>query len=567
MSYQSISVKEAMGLVNGDVNGWFLPVVQRPYVWGSRYESELYICKLFDSLLRGYPIGGLILWNTAEEIPYREFMKDYEIDVNPQRFVDKGLWKRKDKWLVYDGQQRLQTLHSCLKYTFNNKILVFNLLFDLKKKDIDPDETGFLFVEKNAGILPNYIRMNELFSKLPEEKVKYRREIFGKCDGLSDDGKNLIEENVDELWDVFVKTDKKSLAYFPISYKDESMVNEIFQRLNMGGVSLSQADLLFSRIKETYYDFEEKLQDYSRKIFNHTDKGYLFDAYNILQLIYLILNDSVRVDPKKVNKEALTGFNETWGKLEAPLHAFFGDFIWGQLKINNNSIIPKKLALLPIMVYFYLSYEKGINFKKITQENILLLKQYLILSQINDWNLQSIVDNFTRILKESIKKTDEFPLNQFISWLNETKKRNTELFEVSFVDYHWFSLKILTPNRIYQFDPDARGRYNPEIDHIFPKNLKGQTEEYYKAVNRIWNMQPVKGDINNFKRRKHPKEFFSSDKGKKYIKDYDFLPSLNLKDEIWDNPVEFINQRKEKMMEYFKSEYRLEMKLQTAHNP
>jgi hypothetical protein len=559
MSYQSISVKETMDHINGAVNGWFLPSVQRPYVWGSRYESELYICKLFDSLLRGYPIGGLILWNTEEEIPYREFMKDFEIDTI-LRIVDKGLWKRKDKWLVYDGQQRLQTLYSCLKYTFNDKILVFNLLFNMKKKDVDPNETGFLFVEKNATIQPYYIRINELFSKLLNEKVKYRREILSKCDDLSDDDKNLIEDNLDELWKVFVDKDKKSLAYFPISYSDESMVNEIFQRLNMGGVSLSQADLLFSRIKEIHYDFEEKLQGFSRKIYNNTGKGYLFDAYNILQSIYLISKDSVRVDPKKVNKKELNGFNEIWGKLETPLHDFFVDFIWGQFKINNNSIIPKKLALLPIIVYFYLAYDKGINFRKLAQDNILQLKQYLILSQINDWNLQSIVDNFTRLIKESIKKSNEFPLNQFISWLNETKKRNTELFEASFVDYHWFSLKILTPNRIYQFDPDVRGRFNPEIDHIFPKNLEGQTEEYYKSVNMIWNMQPVKGDINNFKRRRHPQKFFSSDEGKKYINDYDFLPSLNLKDEIWDNPVKFINRRKKKMIGYFKNNYKLGLK-------
>lgn len=559
MSYQSISVKETMDHINGDVNGWFLPSVQRPYVWGSRYESELYICKLFDSLLRGYPIGGLILWNTEEEIPYREFMKDYEIDAIP-RTVDRGLWNRKDKWLVYDGQQRLQTLYSCLKYTFNNKILIFNLLFNMKKKDVDPNETGFLFVEKNATIQPYCIRINELFCKLLDEKVKYRREILSQNDDLSDNDKNLIEDNLDELWKVFVDRDKKSLAYFPISHSDESMVNEIFQRLNMGGVALSQADLLFSRIKEIHYDFEEKLQDFSRKIYNNTGKGYLFDAYNILQLIYLISKNSVRVDPKKVNKKELNGFNEIWGKLETPLHDFFVDFIWGQFKINNNSIIPKKLALLPIIVHFYFAYDKGINFRKLAQDNMLQLKKYLILSQINDWNLQSIVDNFTRLIKGSIEKSNEFPLNQFISWLNETKKRNTELFEASFVDYQWFSLKILTPNRIYQFDPDARGRFNPEIDHIFPKNLEGQSEEYYKSVNMIWNMQPVKGDINNFKRRKHPKEFFSSDEGKKYINDYDFLPSLNLEDEIWDNPVKFINQRKGEMIEYFKNNYKLELK-------
>jgi len=75
MSYLGISVKEVVENVNANVNGWFLPSVQRPYVWGSRYESEKYIAKLFDSILRGYPIGGFIVWNNNNEMPYREFLQ------------------------------------------------------------------------------------------------------------------------------------------------------------------------------------------------------------------------------------------------------------------------------------------------------------------------------------------------------------------------------------------------------------------------------------------------------------------------------------------------------------
>lgn len=150
MSYLAISIKEAINFINNNVNGWFLPAIQRPYVWGSRYENELYISKLFDSILKGYPIGGLIIWNTSEEIPYREFIKDY-FPGEMAKLVDKGLHARSDKWLIYDGQQRLQTLYSCLKYTFNNKILVFNLLYDLSQQH-DPDETGFSFIPKNAAI-------------------------------------------------------------------------------------------------------------------------------------------------------------------------------------------------------------------------------------------------------------------------------------------------------------------------------------------------------------------------------------------------------------------------------
>jgi uncharacterized protein with ParB-like and HNH nuclease domain len=134
MSYSGISVKDAIGKINNDNNGWFLPAIQRPYVWGGRHESEQYICKLFDSILRGYPIGGLIIWNTAEKIPYREFVTDYSAGDIP-KLVDEGLHGRVDKWLIYDGQQRLQTLHSCLKYTFNNRVLVYDLLFNQTRLD------------------------------------------------------------------------------------------------------------------------------------------------------------------------------------------------------------------------------------------------------------------------------------------------------------------------------------------------------------------------------------------------------------------------------------------------
>lgn len=40
--YTSISIKEALEKINNDSDGWFLPKIQRKYVWGSRYEGEKY---------------------------------------------------------------------------------------------------------------------------------------------------------------------------------------------------------------------------------------------------------------------------------------------------------------------------------------------------------------------------------------------------------------------------------------------------------------------------------------------------------------------------------------------
>lgn len=564
MSYLSISIREVVNNINGSINVWCLPPVQRPYVWGSRYENEKYICKLFDSLLRGYPIGGIIIWNADNDMPYREFMRDYKIGDIPS-FVDKGLWSRKDKWLVYDGQQRLQTLYSCLKYTLNEKVLVFDVLFNINSESEDPNDTGFSFIEKNSDVSPNFVRMNELFSKLPEEKTTFRRKLIENCKllNLTDEQEKTVEENIDMLWDTFVRDTAKSIAYFPVQDKDESRVNEVFQRLNTGGIPLSQADLLFSRIKETNYDFEENLQGFSKKVFDITGKGFVFNSYSVLQLINLTIKGTIKIDPDKTKDSELKKYQDVWNELEDSLFAFFSDFIWGQFKINNAAIIPKKLALFPLMTYFYEIYRKGTKFSQVNSGNLLKMMQYLILSQINDWNLQTLADNFSRIIKvksEQSQSIFEFPLIDFANWLNQKKSRNTDLYLNNFVDYQWFSLKILTPNRIYNFETDEKGRFNPEIDHIFPKKLQDQSKEYYENVDVLWNMQPIKGEINNFKRRRHPKEFFSSQEGSKYFNDYDFIPTADLSDPIWEKPLEFIAARKDKMITFLKQQYGLDLK-------
>lgn len=564
MSYQGISVKEAVNNINANVNGWFLPPIQRPYVWGNRYESELYICKLFDSIIRGYPIGSLIIWNSDKEIHYREFMRDYKIG-DTQAFVDKGLALRPDKWLVYDGQQRLQTLYSCLKYTLNSKILTYNTFFNLKIDYEDPNLTAFSFIEKNSQAPQNFLRMNELFAKgQDEEKTDFRISFVDTCKNLDGFNASIVEHNIDNLWDVFVKTEIKSLSFFPIQYKDETKVNEIFQRLNTGGIPLSQADLLFSRIKEKNYDFEENLQSFSTGIFESTGKGYIFDSYDILQLLNLVIRGTTRIDSDKTKVSEVQEFPNVWEKMKDPLESFFRDYIWGVFKINNISIVPQKVALLPLIVYFYEIFKMSHEFKNVEGSNLIKLNQYFILSQINNWTLQSQSDNFTKLIKESSNSSRnvfDFPIESIVKYVDQQKSRNVDLFESRFVDYGWFSLKVLTPNKVYEFVPKDSKRFNPEIDHIFPRRLKDQTEEYYDSVDIIWNKEPVTREINNYKRRRHPREFFSSPDGKKYLTDYDFLPTDDLTDPIWDQPIEFIEKRKQLMITYLKDRYNLELKI------
>lgn len=569
MSYQTISIKDAVHRINNSVDGWFLPAIQRPYVWGNRYQSTRYLCKLFDSLLRGYPIGSLILWQTGEAVPYREFMQDYVQGEWPQ-LVDQGLYSRADKCLVYDGQQRLQSLYSCLKYTFHDKVLVYDLLFDLTAPH-HSDETGFFFIAKNAAIPWHCLRMNTLFAKYPDEDQQaFTQAILDLSEHLSTHDRERIEKNMEILWKRFVQTEYPSLAYFLVHTDDVSVVNEIFERLNTGGMALSQADLLFSKIKAVDATFEETLQLYSKHIDSLTGNTDLFNAYQILQVIHLMIKGTARIDPAPITSSELALFRVTGETLHEPLLAFFSDYLWGQFKINHSSIIPKPFALLPLIIYFNEVYRKGFQFKHFTASHLLSLHQYFIKSQVLDWTLQSYMDFGAReVMRVSATRTGlmEFPLHAMETFIAQRNQRSTVVYEQSLTAYPWFTLKVLMPERVYQFAPVKRGRFNPEIDHLFPRNLTNPPADYEQWVDTLWNLQPVKGDINRMKADLHPRQFLmdlavnsAGEKiiGSKYVTDYDFL--FPVSNPIWESPLDFIQKRRRLMIEFLEKQYGIELK-------
>ena len=71
-----------------------LPDLQRPFVWANEKVRDLY-----DSMLKGFPIGYIMLWESPEN--YSSKMEDIGLN-------DKEL--KSPKSLIIDGQQRLTAL-------------------------------------------------------------------------------------------------------------------------------------------------------------------------------------------------------------------------------------------------------------------------------------------------------------------------------------------------------------------------------------------------------------------------------------------------------------------------
>jgi uncharacterized protein with ParB-like and HNH nuclease domain len=74
-----------------------LPEIQRHYVWRATRVRDL-----LDSLYRGYPSGSILMWETDEPVPTRDFAIAQETNAFAGRK------------LLLDGQQRLTSLTAVL---------------------------------------------------------------------------------------------------------------------------------------------------------------------------------------------------------------------------------------------------------------------------------------------------------------------------------------------------------------------------------------------------------------------------------------------------------------------
>jgi len=168
-----------------------LPDLQRPFVWPDTKVRDLY-----DSMLKGFPIGYIMLW----ESPLGYDDKKSSIGKN-----DKTYTAPKD--LVIDGQQRLTALVASMygvevkDKNFNDrririsyKPLTKEFAVWAKATDNDPEyipDISQVFLAKETNTSPKFRR--DFIKRLNESRERFQREQ------LTDDDEAKIEESLNEL--------------------------------------------------------------------------------------------------------------------------------------------------------------------------------------------------------------------------------------------------------------------------------------------------------------------------------------------------------------------------------
>lgn len=435
--------------------GYWLPNIQRPFVW-----KEEQIEKLFDSLMREYPIGTLLIWKTKSKIKRRKFIDLYKKNIKLSDYYIPE--DDKQKMLVLDGQQRLQSLFIGLKGSFEGRILCINILsgdlvapedIKYKFKFIKEGDIKFPFV-KLKSIVFNTEKSNRIADKI----------INDSSEEILDVQKNRIIDNVTQIVHVF--TVEENLVYQIVDsvdnidlYGEEDIV-EIFIRANSGGTPLGKSDLLFSLLIASWDEADENIEQLLETL-NKT--GYKFTKDFILKVCLTLLKKGSAYEVSKFrNVDTKQNIIDNWTAISSAILCV-KDYVYGKTFIKNNYTLTSYLSLIPLI---YFRYHYPAKWDDNLSQNYAEYVLKVMLTGAFSSHSDNIIDSCTK----NIDEVGDFIVSDIFALLRESG-RNT-MTESSILDYSYNSKNIhVLFNFMYSFNYECSYNNNqPEIDHIFPQS-------------------------------------------------------------------------------------------------
>jgi hypothetical protein len=340
---------------DGDGGGLWLPNIQRSFVW-----SEEQICRLFDSLMRRYPINTVMFWKTKSDGPYRSFITRWDQNLKISQFKQQG--NDQKKTLVLDGQQRIQAMAIALQGSYEKKYLYFNVMSNPDDAEGD-DAVAYTFKFRKTAAWP-WIKVADL-AEWTDPVDRRKKASDGATTNLTDKERSLIERNVSRLYeclrdDKVVRvneldsTDPNSEDYF-----DVDDVLEIFIRANSGGTPLGKSDLLFSLLAQTWDDADEEMDELLDRV---NDDRYDFKRDFVLKLSLVLLGAKAAYKVSKFrNADFRKAMVAQWKNISDSFAAI-RDFVQSHTYMQEAKALPSELLLIP---FIFLRFKYPAQWKSI----------------------------------------------------------------------------------------------------------------------------------------------------------------------------------------------------------
>lgn len=306
-----------------------IPQFQRKFVWSVEQTA-----KLLDSILKGYPIGTFILWETDERLRSIRNIGGIALPDTPAGHFAQ---------YVLDGQQRMTSLYVSMKGA------------KIENGDGGYTDYGEIYVDFEAA-LDEPVVITDIAGRDPGEVIRFTDLLTGGF-ALAAKYPNYLDK-LDQYSNAF-----KTYLFSDIMVKGApiDIATEIFTRINVGGRPLSVFEIMVAKTYDAArnFDLSEKYEELIGRL--ETVNYETISSSTVLQAVSVCLVKEC--SKKQILKLDRKKFIDVWDDV---IDAFERavDYFRSFFRIPVSQLLPYDGLLVPFTYYFYHHKDKPLNIQK-----------------------------------------------------------------------------------------------------------------------------------------------------------------------------------------------------------
>ena len=305
-----------------------IPKFQRDFVWSIDKTA-----KLLDSILKGYPIGTFILWETNERLNDIKSIGNLVLPPVPDDIKVQ---------YVLDGQQRITSLYAAF--------LGASIQKEGEKKITN---YGSIFVDLEGDINNNDEQI--IVSEQPETKnISLKDLLNSKYSDLRERFSNDDIDKIQEYKETFTSYDFSTVV---LRKEDIDSAIEVFTRINTGGQTLTLFEIMSAKTydEEQKFDMQARFQKLLKEL--EVSKYDTISSTVILNVLGLILSKNKECKRKVVLQLDKQSIIDIWEDVISALKESI-DYFRSVYRIPVSTLLPYDALLVPFSYFFYFQKEK-----------------------------------------------------------------------------------------------------------------------------------------------------------------------------------------------------------------
>lgn len=444
-----------------DENQLFVPAFQREYVW-KRDDAK----QLIDSLIKEYPTGTMLTWETANPPELK----------GPHKYNEKQGAVR----LLLDGQQRVTTLYMLINGDIPPYYTASEIMNDTRGLYVNVETLELSYYMKTRmENNPSWQSITDIFKgKVSAFDLQARFAESGKS--LTMDELRKLNDNINAI--TRIKEREFPEQTIPVKASIREAI-DIFYKVNASGVALTDAELALAQISGYWPQARDRFKS---KLAELKNEGFIFKldfiVYVLLGCLYHMGSDMRKLHDTE-NKDKIRA---AWDHLEKQVLDYVVNLMRANAFVDHTDEINSPYALVPIIVY---CFDK--NGTHLTDAEIRKMVKWFFYSQVRTRYVSQLPQKLDRDLRTVAESPQPFDaLLQVIAEENRLEILPTEFVGravqhplFSMVRWYLKSRGAVCFTTGMSLRKNMGSKYQLERDHIFPySKLK---EMGYGEGNRV----------------------------------------------------------------------------------